>query len=167
MWSILTFRLRFPTQPFIVWEKLIGTWSTISIFQSIQAVMPTLRNLTVNSITMLPSTLFLATAKLEPLKKLSSRFSRIYVQTLVTEIGRRTTRKSKLCYDMNTTVSRSKRLISEIQFLEGWSVRENEISLNFEKMWLFLWDTGVPYDNQSTVFWFRVNYSYNALLSTS
>ncbi len=54
----------------------------------------------------------------------------------------------------------AKGFISEIQFFEGWSVRENERSLNFEQLWWFVWDTGVSYDNQSTVLWFMVNYSY-------
>ena len=40
------------------------------------------------------------------MRKLRCRFSRIYVQTLVTEIDRPTTRKSKLAYNIDTTVSR-------------------------------------------------------------
>jgi len=64
-----------------------------------------------------PSSFFLSTAEVEPLRKLRSRFSRIYVHTLVTEIDQRTTRKSKFAYDIDTTVSRSN--ISEIQFFEG------------------------------------------------
>ena len=63
--------------------------NTISIFQFIQAVMPTLPNLTVNSSTAPPSLFFIsvvsgATAEVEPLRKLGSRFSHIYVQRLVT-----------------------------------------------------------------------------------
>ena len=69
-------------QPLVVWEKLMGTWSTTS-------AMP-------------PSSFVLSTAEVEPLRKLRSRFSCIYVHTLVTEIDRRTTRKSKFGYDIDT-----------------------------------------------------------------
>ena len=41
------------------------------------------------------------------MRKLRCRFSRIYVQTVATEIDRRTTRKSKLAYNIDTIVSRS------------------------------------------------------------
>jgi len=102
-----------------------------------------------------PSSFFLSTAEVEPLRKLRSRFSHIYVHTLVTEIDRRTTRKSKFSYDIDTTISRSN--ISEIQFFEGWSVHENERSSNFEQLWRLLWDTGVPYDTQSRVYCRRVS----------
>jgi len=113
-----------------------------------------------------PSSFFLSTAEVEPLRKLRSRFSRIYVQTLVTEIDRCTTRKWKLAYDIDTTISRSN--ISEAIFLRYNSSRVDlyrrtkdlRISSSFG-------DTGVPYDTQSTVSWFRVNCSYNASLSTS
>ena len=67
--------LPFASQPFIVSEKLMGTWSTISIFQIIHAVMPTLPNLTVNSFTVPHSSLFLSTTEVERLRKLRSRLA--------------------------------------------------------------------------------------------
>ena len=67
--------LPFASQTFIVWEKLMGTWSTISIFQFIHAVMPTLPNLTVNSFTLPHSSLFLSMTEVERLRKLRSRLA--------------------------------------------------------------------------------------------